>query len=98
MFTRPWCIGEMCVASAKGVSVILIKMPDYVLPDEKFIAELRERLSDLEVLTESGISEEILFCASIPHPTRLLLLLLYLSVRLQVPIAGRKMLRCPAHS
>ena len=60
VFTRPWCIGEMCIARLRDVNVMLVALPSHILPDEAFITELSQRISDMEVLTENGISEEII--------------------------------------
>ena len=57
VFTRPWCVGEMCVARLKGVNVTLVALPGHVLPDEIFIAEVCERVTDLEVPAEDGRCE-----------------------------------------
>eukprot|EP00971_Amphidinium_carterae_P136839 2711286-Amphidinium_carterae.1 len=33
IFTRPWCIGEMCNAHLKRVQTLLVTLPSCQLPD-----------------------------------------------------------------
>ena len=46
----------MCTAFARKVSVMLLALPNHSLPDRTFIAELSQRISDIDVLIENGMS------------------------------------------
>eukprot|EP00971_Amphidinium_carterae_P089058 1762599-Amphidinium_carterae.1 len=60
IFTRPWCVGEMNTARMKHVNTVLVAMPSYHKPDEKFIQELEQRIVNLEVLIEHGMDIDML--------------------------------------
>eukprot|EP00971_Amphidinium_carterae_P293122 5819690-Amphidinium_carterae.1 len=59
LFTRPWCVGEICTAKVKNVKVVLVELPSAVLPDDRFIEEVERRVANLEVLTENGIGRQL---------------------------------------
>jgi len=59
IFTRPWCIGEMCTAHVKNVPTLLVALPSFMLPNDRFIEEITDRVESIEVLTENGISRAI---------------------------------------
>jgi len=59
VFTRPWCVGEMCTARLKKVKVVLVKLPSCELPDEEFLENLSQAICNIEVLTENGIAMNI---------------------------------------
>eukprot|EP00971_Amphidinium_carterae_P216413 4295575-Amphidinium_carterae.1 len=60
LFTRAWCVGEMCTAHLKKVRVVLVILPTAVLPNDFFIEEIEQRIANMEVLTESGMSTQML--------------------------------------
>jgi len=60
LFTRPWCVGEICTAMVKKVRVVLVALPSAILPDQQFIEDLDQRITNLEVLTENGMGRELL--------------------------------------
>jgi len=60
IFTRPWCVGEMCTARLKRVNTVVVAMPSFVKPDEQFIDEFERRIQNLEVLIENGMNLEML--------------------------------------
>eukprot|EP00971_Amphidinium_carterae_P019706 388305-Amphidinium_carterae.1 len=60
IFTRPYCVGEMCTARLKRVAVVTVGLPNTSQPDDAFVEEVPSRVQDLHVLTESGMSLEML--------------------------------------
>eukprot|EP00971_Amphidinium_carterae_P307234 6106001-Amphidinium_carterae.1 len=60
VFTRPWCVGEMCTARLASVPTMVVAMHDVELPDDDFVQQLPQRVSNMEVLTESGMELEML--------------------------------------
>eukprot|EP00971_Amphidinium_carterae_P005660 112452-Amphidinium_carterae.1 len=60
VFTRPWCVGEMCTARLASVPTVVVAMYDIQLPGDEFVQQLPQRVSNMEVLTESGMELEML--------------------------------------
>jgi len=60
IFTRPWCIGEMCNAHLKRVQTLLVTLPSCQLPDNQYIAEIEHAVENLQVLFENGITISII--------------------------------------
>jgi len=61
VFSRPWCVGEMCMAHLKSLKSCIISLPSCKLPDDEFIREFtRVLVGSVEVLTENGMTLEML--------------------------------------
>jgi len=58
LWSRPWCIGEICTAHLRKVDTLVLLMAGCVVPDDAFIEGLESQISNLEVLTERGICTE----------------------------------------
>jgi hypothetical protein len=57
LFSRVWCVGEICMAKATGLDAVKIRLPCSSDPSDAFIGGLGENL-DLHVLTSRGITLE----------------------------------------
>ena len=47
IFSRPWCLGEMCTARLKNVHTVLIMLPRCAVPGSDFASELADRVAEL---------------------------------------------------
>eukprot|EP00971_Amphidinium_carterae_P097066 1921171-Amphidinium_carterae.1 len=50
----------MCIAQLRAVRACVLLFPGSCLPDEEFIQDLDKRIWNLDILTESGLSKDIL--------------------------------------
>jgi len=74
IFTRPWCIGEMCTAKANNIPTIVVGMPDYSEPSDELIDKLGEVVSDLDSvyrdtsgMTLTNLQETLRWVRSLPR-------------------------------
>ena len=56
ILTRKWCVGEMVTGRRHGVKTLLLAWPEYVPPDEHFIANYANVVPDIRELAKYGIS------------------------------------------
>jgi len=72
IYTRSWCVGEICAAYLKLVPSVVVALPSYVCLDEVYIEELNEHLLNMKVLIENGMTigllqESLHWVATKPH-------------------------------
>mmetsp|Transcript_80860 Transcript_80860/g.237659 ORF Transcript_80860/g.237659 Transcript_80860/m.237659 type:complete len:1458 (-) Transcript_80860:181-4554(-) len=56
VFHRPWCVGEMTVARCRKLRAVAIVMPDGAFPDDDFVTNFEEKVSNIGCLSAEGIS------------------------------------------
>ncbi|CAE8656775.1 unnamed protein product [Polarella glacialis] len=60
IFSRPWCLGELTTAHLNGIKTVFVCFPGFAWPGEEFMNSPARYVTGLEVLTEHGLSEEML--------------------------------------
>jgi len=60
IFTRPWCIGELCTARLGKIQTTALALQGSRMPDEEFISDFVNFVESMEMLTESGMTMDLL--------------------------------------
>jgi len=60
IFSRPWCVGEMCIARLKKVALQVILFPACELPHAGHIERPSDHIDGKDVLTEAGLTNEVI--------------------------------------
>lgn len=53
--TRKWCVGELVTARLHGVKTMLVALPDFTMPDERFVASYTSLAPKIKELAVYGI-------------------------------------------
>lgn len=59
VYSRPWCVGEMCTAHRNHVAKVVIALRGFQPPTEEAINDIAESFSCEVCLTENGISGKL---------------------------------------
>lgn len=60
ILSRPWCMGEVTSANCNHVSVVKIVLSDFRRPDEHFIDNYEQHVPDAVMLSQHGISVDLI--------------------------------------